>query len=77
MQSIQIKFLPATNTKPARLKASCEGGSIIDHFKHNIEIKEQALNLAFKLANEKLDWKVKQFSIGSFNNCYYCNIINN
>lgn len=76
MQAIQVKFLSAANTKPGRLKASCDGGSIVEDLNYAIEIKEQALNLAFKLANEKLDWKVKQFSIGSFNNCYYCNIIN-
>lgn len=28
MQAIIIKFLPATNTKPTRLKATCKGGSI-------------------------------------------------
>lgn len=30
MQAIQIKYLPATNIKGARLKATCEGGSIIE-----------------------------------------------
>lgn len=75
MQAIQIKFLPATNTIGARLKATCEGGSIVEPINYSIDIKEQALELAYKLANQKLDWKVKQFSIGSFKNCYYCNII--
>lgn len=28
MQAIIIKFLPVTNTKPARLKATCSGGSV-------------------------------------------------
>jgi hypothetical protein len=68
MQSIQVKYLPATNTQPARLKATCEGGSIIEA-RNNLETSEQGLNLAFKLANQKLDWKVKTFCRGHFNGC--------
>ena len=75
MQAIQINFLSPTNTKPARLKASCEGGSIVEHFDYATDIQEQALNLAFRLANKTLNWSVEKFSIGRFNNCYYCNII--
>jgi hypothetical protein len=73
MQSIQVKYLPATNTQPARLKATCEGGSIIEA-RNNLETSEQALNLAFKLSN-KLNWNVKEFAQGSFKNCDYFNII--
>ena len=29
MQAIETKIIPATNTKPTRIKASCERGSII------------------------------------------------
>ena len=29
MQAIETKLIPATNTKPTRIKASCERGSII------------------------------------------------
>jgi hypothetical protein len=74
MQSIQVKYLPATNTKPARLKATCEGGSIIEAIDSSQEASEQALNLAFKLSNQ-LNWNVKEFSRGSFKNCDYFNII--
>jgi hypothetical protein len=73
MQSIQVKYLPATNTQPARLKATCEGGSITEPRDH-LEASEQALNLAFKLSNQ-LNWNVKEFSRGSFKNCDYFNII--
>lgn len=75
MQSIQIKYLPATDTKGARLKATCEGGSLIESRNYSLEVKDQALNLAFKLANQKLDWKVKTFSQGHFKGCDYFNII--
>jgi hypothetical protein len=74
MQSIQIKFLPATDTRGSRLKATCEGGTIIESINYAIDIKEQRLNLAFKLANQKLNWKVKKFSQGYFNGCDYYNI---
>jgi hypothetical protein len=37
MQAIQTKFLPATNYKPARIKASCRRGSITISY-HNIII---------------------------------------
>lgn len=75
MQSIQIKFLPATDARGSRLKATCEGGTIIEPINYGIDIKEQALNLAFKLANQKLDWKVKKFSQGHFDGCDYYNIV--
>jgi hypothetical protein len=73
MQSIQVKYLPATNTKPARLKATCEGGSITEPRDH-LETSEQGLNLAFKLSNQ-LNWNVKEFVRGSFKNCDYFNIV--
>ena len=75
MQSIQIKYLPATDKKGARLKATCEGGSITEAKDYSIESNQQALNLAFKLANEKLDWGVKKFSQGHFKGCDYFNIV--
>ena len=75
MQSIQVKYLPATNTKGARLKATCEAGSLIESREYSLEVKDQALGLAYKLANQKLDWNVKAFSQGHFNGCDYFNIV--
>lgn len=75
MQSIQIKYLPATNTKGARLKATCEAGSLLEYRNYQLEVSQQALALAFKLANWKLDWKVKTFCQGHFNGCDYFNIV--
>ena len=75
MQSIQIKYLPATNTKGARLKATCEAGSLMESRNYSLDIDIQALNLAFKLANQKLDWKVKTFAQGHFKGCDYFNIV--
>lgn len=73
MQSIQIKYLPATDKKGARLKATCEGGFITEAKDYSIESNQQALNLAFKLANQKLNWGVKKFSQGHFKGCDYFN----
>lgn len=35
MQAIITKILPATNTRPTRIKASCERGSITVSYYHN------------------------------------------
>lgn len=32
MQAIITKYLPPTNTRPARIKASCERGSLIESY---------------------------------------------
>lgn len=36
MQAITTKIIPATNTKPTRIKASCERGSIIISYPHEL-----------------------------------------
>lgn len=36
MQAIKTKYLPATNTKPSRIKATCERGSIIISYPHEL-----------------------------------------
>lgn len=71
MQAIKIKYLPATNTKSSRLKAICEGGSLMESIDFSINIDEQEKKLAYKLANEKLNWNVKTLVGGSFNNETY------
>jgi len=73
MQAIQVKYLSPTKAKPySKLKATCDGGSIVEYKNHYISEEKQALELAFKLAN-KLGWNVEKFAIGSFKNCYYVN----
>lgn len=34
MQAIITKYLPATNTKPSRIKATCARGSIVTGYPH-------------------------------------------
>ncbi len=36
MQSIQTKYLPATNTRGSRIKATCERGSITIDYPHEL-----------------------------------------
>jgi hypothetical protein len=36
MQSIQTKYLPATATKPSRIKATCDRGSITIGYPHDL-----------------------------------------
>ncbi len=52
MKAIQIKFLPATNTKPSRLKAWTEAGSIIQDISGRFELEMEAKFLADRYARQ-------------------------
>lgn len=75
MQAIQVKYLGATNTKGARIKATCEGGSLTESRDYSLDSTEQAERLAYELANEKLNWNVKKLVGGTFNNVDYFVIV--
>lgn len=64
-QSIKVKFLPATDYKPSRLKAtSCGGDSLTESKQYIVEGDEyQALKLAMKLA-KSLGWSSTPVSFG-------------
>ena len=51
MQAIQTKVLPATNTKPTRIKAWCQRGSIILSIE---ELGSGRLDISHILAAERL-----------------------
>lgn len=38
MQSIVTKYIPATNTKPSRIKATCWRGSVTLSFNHELSV---------------------------------------
>ncbi len=40
MQAIITKYLPATNSKPSRIKATCERGSLTLSYDHGLEAGE-------------------------------------
>ena len=55
MQTINVKYLPATNSKGVRIKASCEGGSVTISRDYSVEI-EQDYMLAAKTLKDKMQW---------------------
>ena len=69
MKAIQIKFLPATNTKGSRLKAWCDApfGWIVEQMDYGMENRDQALALAEALI-KKLEWDCKVVGFGTLPN---------
>lgn len=61
MQAIQTKFLPCTNTKPSRIKAWCDAGSLTLSYAHEFEESDAHAYVAKKLS-EKLGWTGKYYS---------------
>jgi len=55
MQAILTKYLPYTNTKPSRIKASCQAGSITVSYKHELNLEENH-ERACALLIAKLGW---------------------
>ena len=52
MKAIQIKYLSATNTKGARLKAFTEAGAIIEARDYSLNSDQQARAMAFAYCQE-------------------------
>lgn len=57
MQSITTKFLPATNTKGARIKATATNGKSITIPYGHCQRSEQEHRDAAKALRDKLEWK--------------------
>lgn len=56
MQAILVKFIGPTDTKPARLKASCAGGSVTIGY-HSIDEGQGDKSLyAARMLCIKMDW---------------------
>jgi len=70
-QAIQSKYLSPTNTKGARVKVTCSGGSITEGREYGEPYSNQAYHLALKLM-DKLGWSydVDKVQIGCINNDY-------
>lgn len=49
MQAIETRYLPPTNTKPSRIKASCERGSITVSWHHGLDAELNHVGAAFAL----------------------------
>jgi len=57
MKAIVIKYLPETNTKCVRLKATTEAGSITESRDYALDADVQARNLAQKYC-DKFNWGI-------------------
>lgn len=69
MKAIQVKFLPATNFKGARMKAWAEGGnSIILPFQYEISNDELRAELMATELLTKMKWNVKITGRGALPN---------
>jgi hypothetical protein len=69
MKAIQVRFLPATNFKPARMKAFCENNVSIT-VPYQYELSSDNLRI-LECANEfinRLKWEVKITGTGQLKN---------
>lgn len=66
MQAIHTKYLPASNTKPSRIKATADNSfSVIVSFDHSFDghlVHFQAVKAL--VAKHKLDWNVDNMCYG-------------
>ena len=58
MQAIITKFLPCTNTKGSRIKATCQAGSIIIDYPHELSGMACHAKAAYALLS-KMHWDYK------------------
>lgn len=62
-QAIVTKYLSPTNTRGARIRASCQAGSIIIPFDFSLDLNACHLKAVHALL-DKLGWKPKAISMG-------------
>lgn len=55
-QAITVKYLSPTNTKGARIKAICAGGSLTVPFDYSLNTEERHKQVAIALM-EKMNWQ--------------------
>jgi hypothetical protein len=79
MQAIITKYLPATNTKGSRIKATCSAGSITISYPH--ELSGQAVyQAAAEALVSKMGWNTHGYGGllgGGLPNGTYCFVFNN
>ena len=70
MQVITTKYLPPTNFKGSRIKASCEAGSVTVGFCHDGTVEDAHAKAAIALI-AKLGWHGEYTCAGDRNGNYY------
>jgi hypothetical protein len=71
VQAIVTKYLPPTNVKGSRIKATAAAGSLTVHIDHALNIEDNHAVAAKALAN-KLEWRGTWFMGGLPNDSGYC-----
>lgn len=73
MQAIETKYLPVSNTKPSRFKATCSAGSIIINYDYAFNYEYNHI-LAAKALIEKLGWS-QNFATGTLKNGNFVHVL--
>ena len=78
MQAIVTKYLPATNTRGSRIKATCDAGSVSISYPHELSGSD-CHRAAAQALLDKLDWNKYGALIGGGlpNNAGYVFVFNN
>jgi len=71
MQAIVAKFLPATNTKGSRIKATAEAGSVTIGYPHELGQGQPAHRAAAQALADKFKWPHKYLGAALPNNAGY------
>lgn len=65
MQAIETKYIGPTNTKGARIKASCEAGTITIPYPHDAPFGVEGAHLvAARALCQKLEWSPEHLACG-------------
>ena len=75
MQAIEIKYLSCTNNRCAKLKATCDAGSITKSIQYGLNDKDRVRDIVDDLI-KKLEWKKLPYSIGQLKNNNYVAVFN-
>lgn len=70
-QAITTKFIPATDTRGSRVKATANGGTVTLDYDHAMNGDENHTEAARQLA-DRLNWRGQWFSGGLPNEGGYC-----
>lgn len=69
MQAIKTRYLPPTNTKPSRIKAECEAGTITISRDYSLNLEQLHIKAAYLLI-QKLKWNPVKLYTGVLKDCY-------
>ena len=74
MQAIRTRYLSATDTKPSRMQAKCEAGTLVVSYDYELDLQGNHEQVAKQLSI-KLDWRLG--AAGCFAGDYYHPAIRN